>query len=192
MKLKIALFFGSFNPIHNGHLAIAEYITEYSDVDELWFVVSPQNPLKERHNLLDDHHRLEMVYKAIDDDPRFRVSDIEFYMPKPSYTVDTLTYLSDKYPNYEFNIIMGADNLKSFKKWKNWEIIVQNYKRLVYPRHGVSEDEVKEHDNIEIINAPKMEISSSFIRKAIKEDKKVRFFMPRQVFDYIDDMRFYR
>jgi nicotinate-nucleotide adenylyltransferase len=192
MKRNIGLFFGSFNPIHNGHLAMAEYIYEYSDIDELWFVVSPQNPLKRRHNLLDDYHRLEMVYLALGDDPRFRVSDIEFRMPKPSYTIDTLTYLSDKYPDYRFNIILGADNLISFNKWKNFELLVEKYTRLVYPRHGVSEEEIRKHKNIQIIDAPKIEISSSFIRKAIAEGKKLRFFLPEKVFDYIDEMNFYK
>lgn len=192
MKRTIGLFFGSFNPIHNGHLAIAEYIYEYSDIDELWFVVSPQNPLKRRHNLLDDHHRLEMVYLAIGDDPRFRVSDIEFHMPKPSYTIDTLSYLSDKYKNYTFKMIIGADNLVSFDKWKNYELLAEKYTRLVYPRHGVSEEEISKHKNIEIVDAPKIEISSSFIRKAISEGKKLSFFLPEKVFEYIDKMNFYR
>jgi len=192
MRRKIGLFFGSFNPIHNGHMAIAEYIYEYTDIDQLWFVVSPQNPLKERHNLLDDHHRLEMVYRAIGNDERFMVSDIEFKMPKPSYTVDTLTYLSEKYPANDYKLILGADNLVSFKKWKNFELLVEKYTRLVYPRHGVSEDEMRTHDNIEIVNAPKIEVSSSFIRKAIREGKKLKYFLPDKVYEYIDEMNFYR
>ncbi len=192
MKLTIGLFFGSFNPIHIGHMVIAEYIAGYSDVNELWFVVSPQNPFKKQHNLLDDYQRLELVHRAIGKDPRFRVSDIEFYMPKPSYTVDTLTYLSDKYPDYTFKIIIGADNLVSFKKWKNYELLEEKYTRLVYPRHGVSGEEMRKHSNIEIVNAPKIEISSSFIRKAIKEGKTVRYFMPQAVYEYIDEMNFYR
>lgn len=192
MKLTVGLFFGSYNPIHNGHMAIAEYIYEYSDLDQLWFVVSPQNPLKRRHNLLEDHHRLEMVHLAIGDDSRFRVSDIEFHMPKPSYTVDTLTYLTDKYPEYTFKIILGADNLLSFHKWKNCEMLVEKYTRLVYPRHGFSEDEIKLHKNIQLLEAPRIEISSSFIRKALGEGKTVRYFLPEKVYEYVDKMNFYR
>ena len=192
MNLTIGLFFGSFNPIHNGHMAVAEYIYEYSDIDQLWFVVSPQNPLKRQHSLLEDHHRLEMVYRAIGDDSRFRVSDIEFFMPKPSFTVDTLAYFSEKYPDYEFRMILGADNLISFDKWKNCELLVEKYKRMVYPRHGVTEEEMRKHRNIEIIEAPKIEISSSFIRKAIKEGKKVKYFLPQKVYEYIDQMNFYK
>lgn len=192
MKRTVGLFFGSFNPIHNGHMAIAEYIYEYSNINELWFIVSPQNPLKRRHNLLEDHHRLEMVHRAIGDDTRFRVSDIEFHMPKPSYTIDTLTYLSDKYPKYTFKMILGADNLVSFKRWKNCDTLAEKYTRLVYPRHGVSGEEMKKHTNIEIINAPKIEISSSLIRKAISEGKKMRYFLPEKVYEYIDEMNFYK
>lgn len=190
--MEIALFFGSFNPVHNGHMAIAEYIYEYSEIDELWFIVSPQNPLKRKHSMLDDHHRLEMVYRAINDDPRFKVSDIEFHMPKPSYTVDTLTYLTEKYPSHTFSMILGADNLQSFNRWKNCELLVEKYKRIVYPRHGVSRDEILSHKNIEIVNAPQIEISSSFIRSAISEGKKVKYFLPSRVWEYLDEMAFYK
>jgi nicotinate-nucleotide adenylyltransferase len=190
--MKVGLFFGSFNPIHNGHLAIAEYIYENTDLRELWFVVSPQNPLKRRAGLLDDHHRLEMVYRAIGDDNRFRVSDVEFKMPKPSYTVDTLTWLSEKYPEYEFIMIMGADNLASFNKWKNCELLIEKYKRYVYPRHGTGDEEYGKHRNIEVINAPRIEISSSFIRESIARGKKTRYLLPPAVYAYIDEMNFYR
>ena len=190
--MKTGLFFGSFNPIHNGHLAIAEYIYEYTDLEQLWFVVSPQNPFKRKQTLLDDHHRLEMVYRAIGDDLRFRVSDIEFRMPKPSFTVDTLTWLSEKHPDDEFVMIMGADNLKSFNKWKNCELLVEKYTRYVYPRHGSDDAEILKHKNVVKVDAPKIEISSSFIRQAIAEGKKVRYFMPEKVYNYIDEMNFYR
>lgn len=190
--MQTGLFFGSFNPIHNGHLAIAEYIIENSSLRELWFVVSPHNPLKPRLSLLDDHHRLEMVHRAIGRDERFRVSDIEFRMPKPSYTVDTLTLLSEKYPDREFIMILGADNLASFSRWKNCEVLVEKYKRMVYPRHGVPEEEYSKHRNITVINAPRIEISSSFIREQIGAGKKVKYFLPQAVWEYIDEMGFYR
>ena len=190
--MKTGLFFGSFNPIHNGHMAIAEYIIEFTDLEELWFVVSPMNPLKRKKNMLEDHHRLELVYKAIDNDPRFKVSDIEFNMPKPSYTVDTLIYLSEKYPEREFELIMGSDNLMNFNRWKNSETLIQKYKRLVYPRHGDNLEEMLQHKNIEIVDAPRMEISSSFIRETILKGKKAKFFMPIAVWEYIDEMNFYK
>ena len=189
--MKVGLFFGSFNPVHIGHMVIANYMVEYSDISQLWFVVSPHNPLKKKSTLLADHHRLDMVGMAIGDDARFQASDIEFRMPKPSYTIDTLTYLSAQFPSYEFVIIMGSDGLPSFSKWKNFEQIIKQYKRLVYPRPGENIKKDK-HPNIEVINAPLMEISSSFIRKAIKERKDVRYFLPNdKIYQYIFDMHFY-
>ena len=173
-------------------MAIAEFIIENTDLEELWFVVSPMNPLKRKKTMLEDHHRLELVYRAIGDDPRFKISDIEFSMPKPSYTVDTLIYLSEKYPEREFELIMGSDNLMNFNRWKNHETLIQNYKRIVYPRHGDDRDEMLQHENIEIVNAPRMEISSSFIREAISKGKKVKFFVPKAVWEYIDEMNFYK
>jgi nicotinate-nucleotide adenylyltransferase len=190
--MKVGLFFGSFNPIHIGHLAIAEYIHEYSDINELWFIVSPQNPLKKKSTLLDDHHRLEMVYRAIKDDTRFRVSDIEFKMPRPSYTIDTLTYLKEKHPLNEFVMIMGSDNLKSFSKWKNYESLEENFQRYIYPRHLSADVNILQMKNAILVNAPKMEISSSFIRDAIKEGKTIKYFLPKEVFQYIDEMNFYK
>ncbi|MBN1182996.1 MAG: nicotinate-nucleotide adenylyltransferase [Bacteroidales bacterium] len=189
--MKVGLFFGSFNPIHIGHMAIANYMVEYSDISQLWFIVSPHNPLKRKATLLEDHHRLEMVRMAIGDDMRFQVSDIEFRMPKPSYTIDTLTYLKAQFPGYEFVIIMGSDGLPTFKKWKNYEQIISLHKRLVYPRPGEKID-MKEHPNIEIINAPQMEVSSSFIRQAIIDQKDIRYFLPNEkIYQYILDMHFY-
>ena len=190
--IKTGLFFGSFNPIHNGHMAIAEYIHEFTDLEQLWFVVSPQNPLKRKDTLLDDHHRLEMVYRAIGDDQRFRVSDIEFRMPKPSYTVDTLSYLSEKYPDRKFSMIMGADNLQSFSKWKNCELLAEKYIRYVYPRHGVPDSEIEKHKNVIFVHAPRIEISSSFIREAIAAGKTMKYFVPGPVYQYMDEMNFYK
>jgi nicotinate-nucleotide adenylyltransferase len=186
------LFFGSFNPIHIGHLALAEYMIGYTSLENIWFVVSPHNPLKSKETLLEDHHRLEMVHLAADDDNRFRVSDIEFRMPQPSYTIDTLIYLKEKYPDYKFSLIMGADNLESFHKWKNSGKIIQDYHRFVYPRHGSNAENLKLHENITIVNAPRIEISSSFLRQSIRDGKSVRYFLPEKVFEYVDRMNFYR
>lgn len=193
LHLKIGLYFGSYNPIHIGHLAIANYMVEYTDIDQLWFVVSPQNPLKKKNNLLDDYQRLEMVHRAVDGDDRFRASNIEFSLPKPSYTVDTLAYLNDQHPNYHFKILMGSDNLENFHKWKNYETIIEDYGIIVYPRPGFDSQKVQVEKNITLAkDAPLMEISSSFIRKAIKEGKDVRHFLPQKSWEYLEEMNFYR
>jgi len=193
ISLKIGLYFGSYNPIHIGHLAIANYLVEYTDIDQLWFVVSPQNPFKVKENLLDDYQRLEMVTRAIDDDNRFRASNIEFNLPKPSFTIDTLAYLTERYPNHHFSIFMGADNLESFNKWKNYEVILENYGIMVYPRPGFDTSKYSVHKNISIIeNVPLMEISSSFIRNAIKDGKNIRHFLPHKTWEYLDEMNFYK
>lgn len=190
---KIGLFFGSFNPIHIGHLAIANYIIEYSDIDQLWFVVSPCNPFKKKKKMLEDYHRVHLVQCAVENDPRFRVCDIELKLPKPSYTIDTLTYLHEIYPDKEFYIIMGSDNLKSIDKWKNYKILLKNYPILIYPRPNF---EVKIEDypsaHIQILKAPLMEISSSFIRSAVADGKDVRYFLFPEVFKYMDEMNFYK
>lgn len=188
---KTGLFFGSFNPIHIGHLAIASYMMEFSDLRELWFVVSPQNPLKEKKTLLADYDRLELTHRAIEDDDRFDVSDIEFRMPRPSYTIDTLTYLSEKHPSREFVLIMGSDGLKNFHRWKNADLIEQHYHRLVYPRPGMTKEMIEKQKNITLMDAPLMEISSSFIRKAISEGKDMRHFLPPKTYAYIREMHFY-
>jgi nicotinate-nucleotide adenylyltransferase len=189
---EIGLYFGSFNPVHIGHLVIANYIVEFTGLDELWFVVSPQNPHKQKANLLNDYDRLEMVQLAVESDHRFKVSDIEFFLPKPSYTIDTLAHLKDRNPQKEFKILMGSDNLENFHKWKNYEAIVENYGVIVYPRPGFDESKVRKHGNIVIAEgAPLMEISSSFIRKAIKKGKDVRHFLPPKVWEYIDKTGLY-
>jgi nicotinate-nucleotide adenylyltransferase len=193
VQLKIGLYFGSFNPVHIGHLAIANYIVEYTDINQLWFVVSPQNPLKTKANLLADYHRIEMVNRAIEDDNRLRSSNIEFSLPKPSYTADTLAYLTDQFPNYKFNIIIGSDNLESFHKWKNYSVILENYGVIVYPRPGFDKTKVEVFNNITIAEGvPLMEISSSFIRNAISKGKDVRHFMPLKTWEYLDEMNFYK
>ena len=189
--MKIGLFFGSFNPIHIGHMAIANYMVEYTDMEQLWFVVSPHNPFKERKNLLADHHRMELVERAISGDDRFRASDIEFRMPTPSYTIDTLTWLGERYPSHSFVIIMGSDGLPGFPKWKNAAELQRNYRRYVYPRPG-HEVDLSEHENLAVVDAPHMEISSSFIRKAIGEGRDIRHFLPPAVWKYLDEMNLYR
>lgn len=184
--MRIGLFFGSFNPIHHGHLAIAGYFAEYGGLDGLWFVVSPQNPLKKNTNLLNEQHRLEMVEIAIADDIRFRSTDIEFRMPRPSYTIDTLIRLDERYPKNEFYLIMGNDTLATINKWKNYELLLKNYKILVYPRHDSPETEWINHPSVSIVNAPRMEISARFIRDSLKKNKNIRYFVPDGVLQYIE------
>ncbi len=191
-KSKIGLFFGSFNPVHNGHLMLANYIVEYTDLDSVWFVVSPQNPFKDKKSLLNDHHRRDMLEMAVKDDERFEVCDIEFYMPKPSYTIDTLVRLSERHPNTDFYLICGMDNMESFKKWKNYQVILDNYHILVYPRKNYDGGELLSHKSVQVIDAPEIEISSTFIRKAVAEKKDVRYFMPEKSYKYMIDMNFYR
>jgi len=189
--MQTGLFFGSFNPIHIGHMAIANYLVEFTEMDQLWFVISPHNPFKERKTLLADHHRLELVHRALGDETRFRVTDIEFRMPTPSYTIDTLAWLSEKHPRNRFILIMGSDGLKTFKNWKNAEEITKQYPRYVYPRPGFPVDE-STHENMILVDAPLIEISSSFIRQAIREGKDIRHFLPAEVWKYLDEMNFYR
>lgn len=193
--MKTGLFFGSFNPIHIGHLAIANYFVEFTGIQQLWFVVSPHNPFKKKESLLDDYQRLELVHRAIGKDERYWACDIEFNMPKPSYTIDTLAYLEEKYPKREFVLIMGSDGIPSFYKWKNAGILCEKYQRFVYPRPGFDmnkEENETNRKNTRLVNAPLMEISSTFIRDAIKNNKDVRYFLPNGLYDYIEDMGFYK
>jgi nicotinate-nucleotide adenylyltransferase len=173
-------------------MAIANYMVEFTNLDKLWFVVSPHNPLKIKHTLLADYHRLEMVNRAILNDFRFGVSNIEFNMPQPSYTINTLTYLKEKYPNYEFAIIMGSDGLETFTKWKNHELIIKDYPRYIYPRPHTPTDLLTGIENGVIVNAPNIEISSTFIRDSIKNKKDIRHFLPERVWLYLDEMNFYK
>lgn len=189
------LFFGTFNPIHIGHLIIANHLVEFSDLDEVWFVITPQSPFKVKQSLLEDNHRYQMVYEAVQDYPKLKPSKIEFDLPQPNYTSDTLAHLEDKYrKEYRFSLIMGEDNLKNFHKWKNYETILEQYSIHVYPR--ISQGEVthqfKEHPKITKVSAPIMEISSTFIRKAHKEGKNIRPMLPDPVWKYMDEMNFYR
>lgn len=188
---KIGLFFGSFNPIHTGHMILAEYMVEHAGLSEVWFVVSPQNPLKEKKTLLADYHRLAMVNIAVEDDPRLRSCNIEFKMPQPSYTIDTLTYLSEKYPETNFVLLGGTDILPSFHKWKNYQELLRQYELFIYNRPHYEAGEYKDHSKIHFFDAPLIEISSSFIRDSIKKDKDIRYMLPPRVYDYLKEMHFY-
>ena len=192
MKKKIGLFFGSFNPIHIGHLIIAEYMVENTDLKELWFVVSPCNPLKKKKNLLNDHQRLYMVNIAIEDDSRFRSCDIEFKLPQPSYTVNTLLHLAEKYPDKEFCLIMGEDNLDCIEKWYNYQFILDNYQIYVYPRDDYKTENKRKLPNIHYVDAPKIGISATMIRQSIQEKKSVKYLMTEKVAKYVEDMGIYR
>ena len=189
---KTGLFFGSFNPIHAGHLMIASYMVEYTDLDQVWFVVSPHNPLKEKSSLLADHHRLFMVNLAIEDDRRFKSSNIEFKLPQPSYTIDTLTYLGEKYPSREFILIAGTDILPSFHKWKNFGELLKQYRFYIYPRPGSGKSEFEGHPSFVNVDAPLISLSSSFIRQGIREERNMQYFLPEKVWKYLLEMNFYR
>ena len=194
---KIGLYFGSFNPVHIGHIAIAGYMTEFSDLDQVWFVVSPQNPLKTKETLLADHHRLYMAQLAIGDNDRIKASDIEFKLPVPSYTIDTLTYLNEKYNKNKFCLVMGEDNLYTLHKWKNAGDLAASYPIYVYPRPDSKRpaslllNQVLSSADIHHINAPLMEISGTFIRNGIKSGKDMSYFLPAPVWKYIREMHFY-
>ena len=190
--IKTGLYFGSFNPIHIGHLIIAEYMLEHSDLDELWFVVSPRNPLKKKDSLLDDRQRLYMVNLAIGDDERFQASDIEFHLPQPSYTCHTLVQLKEKHPMREFSLIMGEDNLQTFDRWLNYEWILENFHLYVYPRPGFDAAERRSHPHVTFVDAPRIELSSTLIRNSIKEGREVRYMIPEAVRKYIEEMGFYK
>ncbi|MFB9056076.1 nicotinate (nicotinamide) nucleotide adenylyltransferase [Mariniflexile ostreae] len=192
--MNVGLYFGSFNPIHIGHLIIANYMAEHSDLDQVWFVVTPHSPFKKKRSLLDNYDRLEMVHLAIKDYPKLNFSDIEFNLPQPNYTIDTLVYLQEKHPKHQFSLIMGEDNLKSLHKWKNYEMILENHPIYVYPRISDTKASpaLKGHNNIHFIDAPIMELSSTYIRQAIKNGKNVQPMLPQHVWKYLEDMNFYR
>jgi len=191
----IGLYFGTFNPIHVGHLIIANHMVNYGGLDEVWFVVSPKNPFKAKHTLLEDYHRLAMVRVAIENNSNLKASDIEFGLTKPSFTINTLAHLKEKYPTKNFTLIMGEDNLRGLRKWKNYEEIINNYALFVYPRiEGFAEEEnpLKNHKNVSFFDAPIMNISSSFIRKSINEKKDVSYLLSEPVFEYLSEMHFYQ
>jgi nicotinate-nucleotide adenylyltransferase len=197
MMAKIGLYFGSFNPIHIGHLAIAGYMTEFAGLDQVWFTVSPHNPLKKKETLLADHHRLYLVQLAIGENDRLKASDIEFKLPVPSYTIDTLTYLREKYPKNEFCLVMGEDNLYTLHKWKNIDELIKKYTIFVYPRPGSMKpsssllEKILSTAQIISVSAPLMDISGTFIRFGIKSGKDMSYFLPPSVWKYIKEMHFY-
>lgn len=197
--MKIGLYFGTFNPIHIGHLIIANHMAEYTGLDQVWMVVTPHNPLKKKAALLDDYKRLELVFLATEDYPKIKPSDIEFKLPQPNYTVNTLAYLEEKFTGHEFALIMGQDNMDSLHKWKNYEVILQRYAIYVYPRLATGPKEEtaiacqpKDHPNVHFVDAPVVEISSTFIRDAIKQKKNARALLPEKVWQYIDHNNLYR
>ncbi len=200
--MKIGLFFGSFNPVHVGHLIIANYMVENHDFDKVWLVISPQNPLKNKAGLLADYHRLALCRLAVEDNPKIEASNIEFGLSQPNYTVDTLAYLKEKFPNNQFSIIMGEDNLRTLYKWKNYEVLLENYKIFVYPRdeksalENIQED--SPNDNIKAGNnlvwcgdVPLMKISSSYIRESIKTGNSPKYLLTEPVLKYLEEMNFY-
>jgi len=192
--MKIGLYFGTFNPIHVGHLIIANHLIEHSNLDEVWMVVTPHNPFKKKKSLLDNHHRFEMVYKATENYPKIKPSDIEFKLPQPNYTIHTLAHISEVYPDKEFCLIMGEDNLKNFHKWKNFEIILEHHQIYVYPRilTGNSNSQFENHPKIHKIAAPVVGISSTMIRDGVKTAKNIQPLLSKEVWEYIDEMNFYR
>lgn len=194
MSKKIGLYFGTFNPVHIGHLVIANYMAEFSELDEVWFVITPRSPFKQKQSLLEDHHRHQLVYEATKDYPKLRPSTIEFGLPQPNYTAHTLAYLTEKYGDaHQFSLIMGEDNLNTFHKWKNYEVILGNHDIFVYPRvHPMGENKFKGHPKIKMVSAPVMEISSTFIRRMHAVGKNIRPMLPDAVWRYLDEMNFYR
>ncbi len=194
MKKNIGLYFGSFNPIHVGHLILANHMVEHTNLDEIWLVVTPHNPLKKRKTLLDDHQRLELVFLATKNYPKLSPSAIEFQLSQPNYTVHTLAHLVEKYPDYEFGLIMGEDNLKSFHKWKNYETILENHQLYVYPRisNEVMKHQFENHEKITRVPGPIVAISATQVRKGIKEGKNIQPLLPAAVWEYIDEMNFYK
>jgi nicotinate-nucleotide adenylyltransferase len=189
--MKIGLFFGSFNPIHMGHMIIANIMVESADLDKVWFVVSPQNPFKPAKGLLHEFDRYDMVRAACHDNYKLEVSDIEFNLPKPSYTIHTLVHLQEKHPAKNFKVIIGEDNLVNFSKWKNHERILEDYGLYVYPRPGTQPSELKQHPNVKVVDAPLLDISATFIRNCIKKGQSVRYLVPDPVEEMIRDKKFY-
>ncbi|MCI4648287.1 nicotinate (nicotinamide) nucleotide adenylyltransferase [Phaeodactylibacter sp.] len=189
---KVGLFFGSFNPVHVGHMIIANYMATQTDLEEVWMVVSPHNPLKPKKTLARDHDRLHLVRLAIGDNPKLKASDVEFGLPQPSYTVDTLSYLKEKYPNRQFVLIMGGDNLATLHKWKNYELLLRDHEIFVYQRPSHDLGDLQQHPSIKIVEAPLMQISASYIRNCLKAGQSVQYLVPDAVYQYLEEVAIYR
>ncbi len=191
-RKKIGLYFGSFNPVHVGHMIIANYMVEHSKLDMIWMVVSPHNPNKQKKSLAKDYDRLQLVNIAIGENTGIMASDIEFALPKPSYTIDTLVYLKEKYPTDDFCLIMGGDNLMSFHKWKNYELILDHHDIYVYRRPGYELGRLEDHDRVTVLEAPLLSISASYIRSQIKKGKSIEYLVPDKVYEYLEGSNIYK
>jgi nicotinate-nucleotide adenylyltransferase len=190
--MKIGLFFGSFNPIHIGHLIIANIMAANTDLDRVWLMVSPQNPLKPSKGLLHEFDRYDLVKAAIAGNPKLEVSDAEFHLPKPSYTIHTLAHLSEKHPSKQFKVILGQDNLENFSKWKNYQQILDLHGLFVYPRPNATQTDFQHHPNVTLIDAPLLDISATYIRQCIRDNKSIRYLVPEAVEQLIHQKQFYR
>jgi len=188
--MHIGLYFGSFNPVHTGHLIVANHVVNHTEIDKIWFVVSPHNPLKDSHSLLNEYDRLHLVNLAIEDNNKFRASNVEFHLPKPSFTIDTLTYLTEKFPLERFSVVLGSDSFRNMNRWKNFEQLISRYSFVVYNRPGF-EIENNYGASVIILDAPLLQISSTFIRKQVKEKKSIKYLVPQQVEEYIQANRYY-
>ena len=189
---KIGIYSGSFNPIHHGHLMLASYLVTFGELDELWLIVSPQNPLKPKAELLDDQHRFEMARLAVGDDPFIKVSDVEMHLPRPSYTINTLEHLSEQYPDNQFVFVCGMDSLQNLDKWKDYQKILDNYQIIVFPRHGYDGGELTNHPSVRVVETPIIELSSTFIRNCVANNISVKHFMPEKAYNYLIDNNLYR
>ena len=190
--MKIGLFFGSFNPVHTGHMIIANFMATKTDLQAVWIVVSPHNPLKPKNTLANDYDRLHLVHLSIGDNTRIKASDVEFYLPKPSYTIDTLAFLKEKYPQHQFVLIMGGDNLATLYKWKNYEILLRDYEIYLYKRPQFETGELANHPNVRQFEAPLLDISATYIRQCLTEGHSVQYLVPDQVYEYLSASRLYR
>jgi nicotinate-nucleotide adenylyltransferase len=190
--MNIGLYFGSFNPIHIGHLIIANFVVQNTDIQQIWFIVSPQNPLKKSNSLLNEYHRLYLVQVSVEDEPALKASDIEFRLPRPSYTIDTLTYLAEKYPMHNFSVIMGSDSFQNLSEWKNHKQLLENYKLIVYERPNYPPQNTFNASHVVFLKAPLLEISSTYVRKVIKEGKSIRYLVPEKVRIEIERNSYYR